>query len=130
MIYMEVYLSLQAQKDFKLLQAMDSDSRGEGLLLGHKSGGRYFVERIFSTPNYPFPSLEKYLSMEQLFNGQILGFFSFSSKKEKPEKILAPVAYRKLFLQVESQKKNLKFNSFIIEYDHNFFLAPVKLISA
>lgn len=126
---MDVYLSLEAQREFEVLQALDSGSRWKGFLLGHKIGRRHFVEKIFPTTDHFFSSLNKYLSTEQLMDGRVLGFFSFQPEREKPEKVLAPFAYRKIFIQVHSQKKHLNFTSFIIEYDHNFFLSPVKIIT-
>ncbi len=47
-----------------------------------------------------FPSLKKYQELDQLFDGKLLGFFSFNPDEKKVKKILAPYACVKLFLKI------------------------------
>jgi hypothetical protein len=88
------------------------------------------VEKIFpSLPGF-FPSLKKYHELDQLFNGKLLGFFSFSPGEKKIKKILAPFACGKLFLEISSnQQKKMTIKSYVIDYENEFLLLPVKLTS-
>jgi hypothetical protein len=127
---MDSYLSQEAYKYLTALSIISSSSSSDGLLIGHKRGHRFFVEKIFpSLPGF-FPSLKKYHELDQLFNGKLLGFFSFNPDEKKLKKILAPFACGKLFLEISSnQQKKMTIKSYVIDYENEFFLIPVRLTS-
>jgi hypothetical protein len=127
---MDAYLSQEAYQSLTALNLISSSSSSDGLLIGHKRGHRFFVEKIFpSLPGF-FPSLKKYHALDQLFNGKLLGFFSFSPGENKIKKILAPFACGKLFLEISSnQQKKMTIKSYVIDYENEFLLLPVKLTS-
>jgi len=127
---MDAYLSQEAYQSLTALNLISSSSSSDGLLIGHKRGHRFFVEKIFpSLPGF-FPSLKKYHELDQLFNGKLLGFFSFSPGEKKIKKILAPFACGKLFLEISSnQQKKMTIKSYVIDYENEFLLLPVKLTS-
>jgi hypothetical protein len=127
---MDSYLSQEAYKSLTALNIISSSSSSDGLLVGHIRGHRFFVEKIFpSLPGF-FPSLKKYHELDQLFNGKLLGFFSFNPDEKKLKKILAPFACGKLFLEISSnQQKKMTIKSYVIEYENEFFLLPVGLKS-
>ncbi len=127
---MDAYLSEETYQSLAALILISSRSSSDGFLIGHKRGHRLFVEKIFpSLPGF-FPSLKKYHELDQLFNGKLLGFFSFSPDEKKIKKILAPFACGKLFLEISSnQKKKMNIKSYVVDYENEFFLLPVKLTS-
>ena len=127
---MDAYLSQEAYNFLKALSIVSSSSYSDGLLIGHKRGHRYFVEKIFpSLPGF-FPSIKNYISLDEHLKGKLLGFFSFNPNKEKLEKILSPYAFGKLFLQINlNQQKKMTIKSYLIEYDEGFFLSPLELKS-
>jgi len=125
---MDAYLSEETYQSLAALILISPRSSSDGLLIGHKRGHRFFVEKIFpSLPGF-FPSLKKYHELDQLFNGKLLGFFSFSPGEKKIKKILAPFACGKLFLEISSnQQKKMTIKSYVIDYENKFLLLPVKL---
>ncbi len=127
---MDSYLSQEAYKSLTALNLISSSSGSDGLLIGHKRGHRFFVEKILpSLPGF-FPSLKKYHELDQFFKGKLLGFFSFNPDEKKLKKILAPFACGKLFLEVSSNpKKRMAIKSYVIDYENEFFLLPVGLKS-
>lgn len=127
---MDAYLTREAYRSLAALNLISSSSNSDGFLLGHKRGHRFFVEKVMpSLPGF-FPSLEKYWKLEQLFEGKLIGFFSFKPDEKKIKKILAPFACGKLFLKLTpSPKKKMAINSFVIDYDDDFLLLPVELKS-
>lgn len=127
---MDAYLSEETYQSLAALILISSRSSSDGFLIGHKRGHRFFVEKIFpSTPGF-FPSLKKYHELDQLFNGKLLGFFSFNPDEKKIKKILAPFACGKLFLEISSnQQKKMTIKSYVIDYENEFLLLPVKLTS-
>jgi len=127
---MDVYISLEAYKMLSTFSFVLSEFNANGLLLGHKRGHRFFVEKIFPTCKGFFSSLDSYLDIEKKYGDKILGFFTLGNEEGKTKKILVPYAYGKIFLEITpNKKKNLSFKSYIIDYDNKFFLSyiPLKL---
>ena len=127
---MDAYLSQEAYQSLNAINLISSSSSSDGLLIGHKRGHRFFVEKIFpSTPGF-FPSLKKYHELDQLLDGKLLGFFSFKPDEKKIKKILAPFACGKLFLEINlSRRKKMTIKSYVVDYENEFFLLPVGLTS-
>ena len=127
---MDAYLSEETYQSLAALILIYSRSSSDGFLIGHKRGHRFFVEKIFpSTPGF-FPSLEKYHELDQLFDGKLLGFFSFKPDEKKIKKLLAPFACGKIFLDINlSRQKKMTIKSYVIDYKNDFFLFPVELKS-
>jgi len=127
---MDAYLSHEACQSLNFINLISSSSISDGLLIGHKRGHRFFVEKILpSLPGF-FPSLKKYHELDQFFNGKLLGFFSFNPDEKKIKKILAPFACGKLFLEISSnQQRKITIKSYVIDYENEFFLLPVGLTS-
>ncbi|NIM57891.1 MAG: hypothetical protein GTO16_02970 [Candidatus Aminicenantes bacterium] len=127
---MDAYLFQEAYQSLKVINLISSSSNSDGLLVGHRRGHRFFVEKILpSLPGF-FPSLKKYHELDQFLNGKLLGFYSFNPEEEKIKKILAPFACGKLFLKISSnQQKKMTVKSYVIDYENEFFLLPLVLTS-
>lgn len=125
---MDAYISAEARQ---LLQAqIIMGARIDGFLLGHKKGHRLFVEEILPTQRGFFPSLEKYTALNTHLNDRIIGFFSFNPEENTTQKILAPFAQGKLFLDItprDSQK--LDIEAYTIDFSESFYLSPIKIKS-
>ena len=125
---MDAYLSREAYQAFKALNLIAPNSNSEGLLIGHKRGHRYFVEGVFPIQRGSFSSPQKYFDLDALFDGKLIGFFSFNRDERTIKKILAPFAFGKLFLEVHpSSQKKMSIKSFVIDYKDEFFLSPIRL---
>ena len=125
---MDVYFSHEAYKYLKAQSLIITRQNADGIILGHKRGLSFFVERIVSTTKGFFPSLEKFYSLNDIYKDSILGFYSFFAEEKKTKKILAPFAHGKLYLNIRISKSNiLQIKSYSIEYDKVFFLSPLKL---
>lgn len=128
---MEVLLSKEAIQSFSALQCSLTDANTDGFLIGHRRGNLFFVEKIFPSQTGFFPSSEKYLAMQQHLDDKILGFYSYKASESKLKKILAPIAYGKIFLRFDRDKTHQwAIKSFAIEYDQEFFLLPIDLKQA
>ncbi len=127
---MEVYLSEEALTSFAALRLVLSGTNTDGFLIGHKRGLMFFVERIFPSRRGFFSSEEIFLSFIKLLDNKILGFYSYQPDQKKINKILAPSSYGKLFLNIDiNTKSQLVIKPFVIEYQNDFFLSPIKFKS-
>ena len=125
---MDAYLSRQAQQSLTALRLVSSNSIPDGFLIGHKRGHRFFVEQIFPSLKGSFPSPQKYQELDELYEGKLLGFFLFQPNETKIKKILAPFAYRKLFLEINlNTQKGMSIKPYIIDFNKEFILVPIKL---
>jgi hypothetical protein len=73
---MDVYLSEEAWQHLRAAAVDNPRGRAGGLLLGHRRGGRFFVERIHPCFSGPFPSSRTYWALDNIFEGKIIGFYS------------------------------------------------------
>lgn len=125
---MDVYFSRKALMTLEAHKIISTRQNSDGIIIGHKRGQSFFVERIVSTTKGFFPSLEKFYSLNTIYKDNIVGFYSFFTEEKKIKKILAPFAYGKLYLNILITKsKTLKIKPYSIEYDKKFFLSPLKL---
>lgn len=125
---MDAYLSKEAYHFLSGLQHLSPDITRDGLLIGHKIGHRFIIEKIFPTQKGFFSSLENYIAVDKHFEGKLVGFYTFQPAEKKMKKILKPFAFGQLFLEVRTtQKKKMEIKSYLIEYEKGFFLIPVEL---
>ncbi len=125
---MDAYFSREALTTLEAHKIIATQQNSDGIIIGHKRGQSFFVERIVSTTKGFFPSLEKYYSLNTIYKDSIVGFYSFFTEDKKTKKILVPFAHGKLYLDIRITKSNtLQIKPYSIEYDKIFFLSPLKL---
>jgi hypothetical protein len=124
---MNALISREAFQEFKALHLISANYRPDGLLIGHKRGQTFFVERIFPTLSGFFTSVENYQKLDLVFREKIIGFFSFKQDERKLKKVLVPFACGKLFLKLASGgKKMMSIKPCVIDYEKKFFLKPIQ----
>ena len=127
---MEVYLSEEAIESFSALQCGPSGSNPDGFLIGHKRGRLFFIEKIFPSRKGFFSSAKEYFAMKEKLDDRILGFYTFQTTDSKLKKILSPMAYGKVFMRFDRNKKDRwVIKSFFIEQEKDFFLLPINIKS-
>jgi len=125
---MDVYFSLEAFRTLEAQKIIATQQHCDGIIIGHKRGQSFFVEKIVPTTKGFFPSLEKFYSLNTIYRDGIVGFYSFFSSEKKTKKILAPFAHGKLYLEIHVSRSNtLQIKPYSIEYDKKFFFSALKL---
>lgn len=126
---MDVYLTREALLYLEG-QALDSKTTARGgLLLGHKRGQRFYVEKAFPCRPSFFLSLANFWALDRHFQGKIIGFYSLCNQDEKRTRFLQPFACGKLYLELKPGPKKTKFRPSVIDYDKRFYLRPVKILA-
>jgi hypothetical protein len=125
---MDVYLSEEARQHLRA-QALESPRRrAGGLLLGHRRGGRFFVERIHPCSSGPFPSPRAYWALDDVFEGKIIGFYSSGRRARPRPGKWPPFACNKLYLEYDPHpQKGLVLKPAVVDYSDSFFLVPATL---
>ena len=80
---MDVFFSREALSTLEAHKIIATQQNSDGIIIGHKRGQSFFVERIVSTTKGFFPSLEKYYSLNTIYKDSIVGFYSFFTKDKK-----------------------------------------------
>jgi hypothetical protein len=127
---MDAYLSQEALRSVKA-QAFGTDRRTTGgFLVGHKRGQRFFVERAYPSSGSNFSSPERYRTLDRLFEGKIIGFYSSNSSAKALATYFHPSFYGKLVLLAGSGSRGrLSLNPHVVEFEKSFFLLPIRLCS-
>ncbi|NOR14362.1 MAG: hypothetical protein GQ544_01525 [Candidatus Aminicenantes bacterium] len=126
MTTMDVYLTRAAQTHFRALASFSSYP--DGFLIGHKRGQRYFVESVFSVPIRVASAQAKHITLDQLLDERILGFFTFLPNNIKRERLFRPLFMGKVLLEVQaSSGKDPDMKAYSIDYADRFFLSPLKI---
>jgi len=125
---MDVYLTEEAWQHLRA-QALESPRRkARGLLLGHRRGGRFFIERIYPCAFRLFPAAQKYWALDGVFEGKIIGFYSSGRLARTGAGEFPPFAYNKVYLEFDSHPdKGLVLKPAIVEYSEDFHLVPVAM---
>ncbi len=127
---MDVYLTREALS-FLEAQALDSiPAHSGGLLLGHKRGQRFFVEKVFPCRPGFFLSLAHFFALDHHFEGKILGFYFFNNQKAIKARLLQPFACGKAYLEVKRGRKKLIFKPSVIDFQKRFFFQPATIVIA
>jgi len=123
----DAYLAEEALLDLQG-QALDPLSqKTAGLLLGHKRGPRFFVEKIFACRAAFFSTLKNYRALDNHFSGRIIGFYSFDLNTQKRRQLCRPFACGKLYLEIRPGRKRLTMKPSVIDYKDSFYFRPVPL---
>lgn len=128
---MDVYLSEEALLFLKALSLASSRPEADGFLIGHKRGQRFIVEKVLSSENGFFSSLKNFHRLNELFEGRLIGFFSFKATEKKVKKILAAFAYGKLFLDIYLNKRQqMTIRYYTVNFKNSFFLSLLPIPSS
>jgi hypothetical protein len=123
---MGVYLSCEAEQ--YLAGVALSQSGSEGVLIGHKRGPDYYIEQVFVCSNAFFLSDKEFFQINQHFDLQVMGFYSFASEQSYEQNIMVPFAVGKILLRVKTQgADDLLLDPFLIDYDQTYCLKKMEI---
>ena len=125
---MDVYLSDEALQHLRAQALEMPRRRAGGLLLGHRRGGRFFVERIYPCSFREFPKEGKYYALARVFESGIIGFYSSGRRAGAAAGKWPPFTYNKLCLEFDHHpKRGLILRPSVVEYTDSFHLVPIAL---
>lgn len=122
----DAFISMEAQQALRAIKSIAPGKSVSGLLIGHKRGRRFVVERAFPAPAGFKPSLKSLHLLDGIFEGKIIGFFQFHSDEKKERAFLQPSACGKFFLAIDSLPSGQSLLiGCLIDYDGRFELEPI-----
>jgi len=121
---MDVFLAAEAHLALAGLRLAAGRTRPRGLLLGHRRGPRYFVERVFAAgDDFRFrPDVVRRL--DALFGGRVIGFFIFRPDAATRRALLRPSAVGRILVAVDGRGR---MSASAIDYEGRFRLTRLPL---
>ena len=114
---MDVFLGAEARLALDALRLVGGRARPKGLLLGHRRGPRYFVERVFAAgADFGF-SPAAVRRLDALFGGRVIGFFVFRPGDATRRALLRPSAVGRVLIAVGGRGA---MNASAIDFDGRF----------
>ena len=121
---MDVYLGCEARKYLEGLAL--SRNCLEGILIGHKRGFEFYIERVFPFHKALSMTEERFTEINRHFDDKVVGFYTFSTEEKSAEKIFVPFAVGKVLVKIsENREKDPLVRSFFIDYEDTFSLRPI-----
>jgi hypothetical protein len=124
---MDALLATEARHALEALSLSRSPASA-GILLGHKRGFRFIIERVVPTRAGYYPTQRTYLRLDALFQQTVIGFFSFSAAAGLAKLTPPPFAVGKVFLCLKrGPNGRLSFRTFSPDHSGRFILRPVRM---
>jgi hypothetical protein len=123
---MDIYLTRRALLQIEALTIISEG--GEGILCGHKRGGRYFVEDVLSVQGVFAATPERMGRLRDLLQESFLGYFILDRREDRSGDLLGPGAVGKVLLDIRSRpEKKPSLTASVFDYDGAFRLLPIKI---
>ncbi|MGA2534201.1 MAG: hypothetical protein ABSG19_14335 [Candidatus Aminicenantales bacterium] len=125
---MDVFVTRKASAELDALRILRPAPSAWGLLIGHRRGPRFFVERIFPAADGavlpPHGGLDE---LDRLFGRKVVGVFAVRPGAALMKSLLGPYLCGRVLLDVRFSRGKTLLKPFLVEFDRTFFLAPVPL---
>ena len=127
----DVLITPEARREIEALMAIRPLPSTWGILIGHKRGFRFIVEKIFPAGSGRVLPNERVLAgLDGIWPGRVIGLFSVRPGIAFRKAVLSPGWYGKLVfdLGLSAQKRSIR--PYIVEFKTKFFLARIPLVTA
>ncbi|MCP2519895.1 hypothetical protein NLB65_00050 [Candidatus Aminicenantes bacterium AC-335-B20] len=118
---MRVFLTHEIPDTLNLLRKINLKIKG--ILIGHLRGNGIVVEKMIPIGS-DFPSEDKFLEINRIFENKLIGFFIFNDGETSINKFLNPFFAGNIILKID--KNEMK--AFLIDFDGNkMFFSTIEL---
>ncbi len=107
--------------------ALSSRRTSSGLLLGHKRGRRFIIEKTISSGSGPFPGMEDYFRLNSILGDEVIGFYSSAPGPALRQKDPPPFSVGKVFLSIKAGRAGCRIRASAIDYTDRFVWKPLRL---
>ncbi|MCX6570485.1 MAG: hypothetical protein NT006_03560 [Candidatus Aminicenantes bacterium] len=125
---MDVFITPEARREIEALRVVRPAASTWGLLVGHKRGFRFIVEKVFPAGSgRTLPDERVLAGLDGIWPGGVIGLFTVRLSAPVKKAVLGPMFYGKLVLDLGSTVRKPSIRPSIVEFERRFFLAPVPL---
>ncbi len=124
---MDAFIASEAGQSLAALSALSAGNKLFGVLVGHKRGRRFVVEKAFPAAAFRFSPAE-FARVDDLFAGKVLGFYASGDIARIKAKLRQPYAAGRLLVAVRTAKRAPSYKAYTVDFDGRFRVAPIPLI--
>jgi len=123
----DALITAEARQALGALSALSPGRKLFGILVGHKRGHRFIVEKAFPAAAFRFAARD-FFRIDELFAGGVLGFYASGDLNRIKARLRQPYAAGRLFVSVRTARRAPAFKAFAIDFDGRFRVVPLPLI--
>ena len=128
---MDVLIIPEAQREIDALNVFSPRSGTWGVVVGHRRGSRFIVEKLLPAGSPGTVPDERTLAgLERIWTERIIGLLAVRPGAAFKKALLGPAWYGKIVLQMTGPAKAPILRSSVVEFKRNFFFDPVPLAPA
>ena len=128
---MDVLLTPEARREVEALRAFRPRPGTWGVLVGHRRGPRFIVEKIMAAgaPG-TVPGEELLERLDTVWPGRTVGLVAVRPGAAFKKAARGPAWYGKLVLEIAGTARAPVLRPFVVEFERRFFLDPIRLAPA
>jgi hypothetical protein len=128
---MDVLIIPEAQREIDALRAFRPRPGTWGVVVGHRRGPRFIVEKVAAAGNPGTAPDERLLDgVEKVWPGRLIGIAVVRPDAAFKRALLGPAWYGKLVLELAGSVKAPALRPCTVEFKRSFFFDPVPLAPA
>ena len=128
---MDVLIVPEARREIAALQALRPAGGTWGILIGHRRGPRYVIEKVVTAgPPERLPDEEVLEEIDRLWPGHVIGLAVIKPGTAFKKAVLAPAWYGKLVLQSTGPVRQPVLRASRVSFERRFFLDAVPFATA
>src|SRR4030042_118038 len=128
---MDVLITPEAKREIDALRVVRPRPPTWGVLIGHKRGFRFIVEKVCAAGSgRTLPEERLLVGLDGIWPGRTIGLFAVRPATAFKKAVLGPAWYGKLIIQMAGSAKAPAMRPSVVEFERKFFLAPVPLAPA
>jgi hypothetical protein len=129
--FVDVLIIPEARREIDALRAFGPRPGTWGIIVGHRRGPRFIVEKVAAAGNPGTVPDERLLAgVEKIWPGRIIGIAVVRPDAAFKKALRGPTWYGKLVLQLAGSLKAPALRLHVVEFERKFYLDPVALASA
>jgi hypothetical protein len=127
----DVLFTPEAKREIEALRVVRPAASTWGVLIGHKRGFRFIVEKVFPAGNGRTMPNERLLAgLDGIWPGGVIGLFALRPGALFKKAVLGPAWYGKLVLDLGFSARKPSLRPFIVEFGRKFSLVRIALAPA
>ena len=126
-----MFITPEARREIEALRVVRPAASAWGILIGHKRGFRFIVEKVFPAGSGRVLPNERLLAeLDRVWRGRIIGLYAVRPGPALKRAVLGPAWYGKLIIQMSPSARTPGIRPFTVEFERKFFLARIPLVTA
>ena len=127
----DVLIVPEARREIEALQAFRPAAGTWGVLIGHRRGPRYFVEKVVTAGSAArLPDEQVLEELDRIWPGGIIGLAVVKPGAAFNKAVLTPAWYGKLVLRSTGAAGRPVLKTGLVAFERRFFLDPVPFAAA